>query len=114
LLAWWRRPLHALALPRDRATIRRPRPARRRRGRARASAGAPAGFWLVATGFAAYAFGRPAFRRILLAIFGRAGIDPATVVISVPVRAGAGRVTPVRIRLRGAAHPLNSRARPSA
>jgi hypothetical protein len=73
-------PLHALALPRERADQQ-----------AKPSGTTPApvahlparglAFWLVAAGFAAYAFIPSGLSAHLLAIFGRAGIDPGTVVV---------------------------------
>src|SRR5262245_6627441 len=80
LLAVIAAPLHALALPRTRAAPDQP------------AAGTPAtpravlsphgwAFLLVATAFAAYAFVPSALSAHLLAIFGRSGIAPATVVV---------------------------------
>src|SRR5262249_36018781 len=79
VLALGAAPLHALALPRTRADAQ---------VRATATTAAPAihmpahgrSFWLVAAGFAAYAFVPSGLSAHLLAIFGRAGIDPAAVV----------------------------------
>jgi hypothetical protein len=73
-------PLHALALPRERADPHAkpsgttPAPVAHLPAR-----GLP--FWLVAAGFAAYAFIPSGLSAHLLAIFGRAGIDPGTVVV---------------------------------
>src|SRR6202043_1664413 len=73
-------PLHALALPRERADPHAkpsgttPAPVAHLPAR-----GLP--FWLVAAGFAAYAFIPSGLSAHLLAIFGRAGIDPGTVVL---------------------------------
>jgi hypothetical protein len=73
-------PLHALALPRDRAASNEP---------ARNSSAPPAAhlpsrglaFVLVAAAFTAYAFVPSALSAHLLAIFGRTGIDATTVVL---------------------------------
>jgi MFS family permease len=73
-------PLHALALPRSRAVLG---------VRAEVTSAAPLTvlpahdltFVLVIAAFAAYAFVPSALSAHLLAIFGRAGIDPATVVL---------------------------------
>jgi MFS family permease len=72
-------PLHAFALPRSRAGVLPPAPAD---GKS-AAVVLPAKGWpflLVASAFAAYAFVPSGLSAHLLAIFGRAGIDPATVV----------------------------------
>jgi MFS family permease len=80
LLALVAAPLHAFALPRERADPHAepsgatPAPVAHLPAR-----GLP--FWLVAAGFAAYAFVPSGLSAHLLAIFGRAGIDPATVVV---------------------------------
>jgi MFS family permease len=80
LLAGIAAPLHALALPRRRAE-----PELRPAGSAEpAPAPFPAksrAFVLVAAAFAAYAFVPTGLSAHLLAIFGRHGIDPATVVV---------------------------------
>lgn len=80
LLALICAPLHALALPRGRAAADLPPPG--------PIATAPAllppqgfAFMLVAAAFATYAFVPSALSAHLLAIFGRTGIDPATVVL---------------------------------
>jgi MFS family permease len=79
LLALVAAPLHAFALPRTRAD-----PARRPDGQASVPSRVlpPTGwtFMLVAAAFAAYAFVPSGLSAHLLAIFGRAGIDAATVV----------------------------------
>ncbi len=79
LLALVAAPLHAFALPRTRAD-----PDRRPDGQAQVpSVVLPAKGWafiLVAAAFAAYAFVPSGLSAHLLAIFGRAGIDAATVV----------------------------------
>lgn len=80
LLAFVCAPLHALALPRGRAAAD---------GGADATVAAPGAvlparglsFLLVAAAFASYAFVPSALSAHLLAIFGRAGIDPATAVV---------------------------------
>jgi hypothetical protein len=79
LLAFVAAPLHAFALPRTRAEIAT--------GAGGASSAPTAvlpasgiAFLLVATAFASYAFVPSALSAHLLAIFGRAGIEPATVV----------------------------------
>ena len=75
-------PLHAFALPRSRAELSVPTTAP-----ARPPASAPPlpphgwAFMMVATAFAAYAFVPSGLSAHLLAIFGRAGIDAATVVM---------------------------------
>ena len=75
-------PLHAFALPRSRAELSVPTTAP-----ARPPAAAPPlpphgwAFMMVATAFAAYAFVPSGLSAHLLAIFGRAGIDAATVVM---------------------------------
>jgi hypothetical protein len=80
LLALIAAPLHALALPRTRADATTPPPG--------ATAApiltlTPTGwpFLLVATAFASYAFVPSGLSAHLLALFGRAGIDSATVVL---------------------------------
>jgi MFS family permease len=73
-------PLHAFALPRRRATALPPPPdgAMRPPSVVLPSRGWP--FVIVAAAFAAYGFVLPGLAAHLLAIFGRAGIDAATVV----------------------------------
>jgi Major Facilitator Superfamily len=72
-------PLHAFALPRTRAdTTARPDPAAQAPSIVLPPTGWP--FLLVAAAFAAYAFVPSGLSAHLLAIFGRAGIDAATVV----------------------------------
>jgi MFS family permease len=72
-------PLHAFALPRERADVHRPLP-----GATQAPAAVlpPYGlpFLLVAAAFATYAFVPSGLSAHLLAIFGRAGLDAGTVV----------------------------------
>jgi MFS family permease len=78
LLALVAAPLHAFALPRTRA-----KPAARPEQPAQAPSVAPPTGWpflLVAATFAAYAFVPSGLSAHLLAIFGRAGMDAATVV----------------------------------
>ncbi len=79
LLAFVAAPLHAFALPRRRADLPAP-PAGARSvpGRVLRPTGWP--FVVVAAAFAAYAFVPSGLSAHLLAIFGRAGIDAATVV----------------------------------
>jgi MFS family permease len=79
LLAGVAAPLHAFALPRGRAEAVAPDPAS---AKLPAALPAPKGrpFLLVAASFAAYAFVPSGLSAYLLAIFGRAGIDPATAV----------------------------------
>jgi MFS family permease len=73
-------PLHALALPRARADAEaQTHAAAKRYGAPLPAKGLP--FVLVMAGFAAYAFIPSGLSAHLLAIFGRAGIDPATVVL---------------------------------
>jgi hypothetical protein len=72
-------PLHAFALPRARAAPEQLALDKTGSPRTALPAGGLA-FLLVATAFAAYAFVPSALSAHLLAIFGRAGIEPATVV----------------------------------
>jgi len=107
LLALVAAPLHALALPRERPGAE----ARPLASGAPPPAHLPArglAFWLVATGFAAYAFVPSGLSAHLLAIFGRAGIDPATVVL-IGALFGPAQVTSrlCEFAFGGAAHPLN-------
>lgn len=107
LLALVAAPLHALALPRERVDAQ---------ARPSGSATAPAThlparglpFWLVAAGFAAYAFVPSGLSAHLLAIFGRAGIDPATVVV-IGALFGPSQVASrlCEFIFAGNAHPLN-------
>ncbi|HEY4820783.1 MAG TPA: MFS transporter [Xanthobacteraceae bacterium] len=107
LLALVAAPLHALALPRE-----RPGPeVRPLASGAPPPAHQPArglAFWLVAAGFAAYAFVPSGLSAHLLAIFGRAGIDPATVVI-IGALFGPAQVASrlCEFAFGGGAHPLN-------
>ena len=79
LLAGIAAPLHAFALPRSRAEAVAPDPGSEKMpGAVLAPKGRP--FILVAASFAAYAFVPSGLSAHLLAIFGRAGIDPASVV----------------------------------
>ena len=106
LLALVAAPLHAFALPRERAD-----PHVRPSGGASPPAvhlparGLP--FWLVAAGFAAYAFVPSGLSAHLLAIFGRAGIDPATVV-AIGALFGPSQVASrlCEFAFAGNAHPL--------
>ena len=78
LLALVSAPLHAFALPRSAPSPTPRRTAAQRPGRR--AAAARLAFVLVAAAFASYAFVPSALSAHLLAIFGRAGIDAATVV----------------------------------
>lgn len=80
LLALVAAPLHAFALPRERAEIERP--VANADGAPAPAPLAPRGmaFLLLVTAFAIYAFVPSGLLAHLLAMFGRAGIDPATVV----------------------------------
>jgi len=78
-LAFIAAPLHALALPRRRHQADRTAESETR-PRAKVLAPRGAAFILVASAFAAYAFVPSGLSAHLLAIFGRAGIDAATVV----------------------------------
>jgi len=108
LLALVAAPLHALALPRSRAD-----PDARPQG---PNAPAPPvhlparglPFVLVVAGFAAYAFVPSGLSAHLLAIFGRSGIDPATVV-AIGALFGPSQVTArlCEFVFAGNAHPLN-------
>jgi MFS family permease len=107
LLATVAAPLHAFALPRSRADS-----APRRDGQPQwpITVVAPKGwaFVLVAAAFAAYAFVSSGMSAHLLAIFGRAGIDAATVV-TIGALFGPAQVA-ARIGelvLAGRIHPLN-------
>jgi len=79
MLALVAAPLHALALPRTRAGVTAPRDSHEQ---VPSAVFPPQGwpFILVAAAFAAYAFVPSGLSAHLLAIFGRAGIDAATVV----------------------------------
>jgi hypothetical protein len=106
LLALVAAPLHALALPRGRAD-----PLARPSGSVAAPVVHPPArglpFWLVAAGFAAYAFVPSGLSAHLLAIFGRAGIDPATVV-AIGALFGPSQVASrlCEFAFAGNAHPL--------
>jgi MFS family permease len=107
LMALVAAPLHAFALPRERAdphakpsgAMTAPAVHLPARGRA---------FWLVLAGFAAYAFVPSGLSAHLLAIFGRAGIDPATVV-AIGALFGPSQVAArlCEFIFAGNAHPLN-------
>jgi len=108
LLALVAAPLHALALPRDRAeahvaptTVAAATPPVHLPPRGRP-------FLLVAAGFAAYAFVPSGLSAHLLAIFGRAGIDPATVV-TIGALFGPAQVASrlCEFAFGGGAHPLH-------
>jgi MFS family permease len=79
LLAFVAAPLHAFALPRGRVAADAPAPARSQPQPIVAPARGLT-FALVAAAFAAYAFVPSGLAAHLLAIFGRLGLDPATVV----------------------------------
>ena len=107
LLALVAAPLHAFALPRIRADVE----ARPQGAAAPAPVHLPASgrtFALVAAGFAAYAFVPSGLSAHLLAIFGRAGIDAATVV-AIGALFGPSQVTArlCEFAFAGGAHPLN-------
>jgi hypothetical protein len=106
VLAFVAAPLHAFALPRDRADplvrphgVSAPPP----------TTVAPRGliFALVVAGFAAYAFIPSALSAHLLAIFKRSGIDPA-VVVTIGALFGPAQVTArlCEFTFAGNAHPL--------
>jgi MFS family permease len=80
LLAFVCAPLHAFVLPRSRAQVA---PAKTEDGKAPPALLPARGlaFLLVAAAFASYAFVPSALSAHLLAVFGRAGIDAATVVV---------------------------------
>jgi hypothetical protein len=106
LLALVAAPLHALALPRGRADAH----LRPSGGVAAPAVHLPARglpFWLVAAGFAAYAFVPSGLSAHLLAMFGRAGIDPATVV-AIGALFGPSQVASrlCEFAFAGNAHPL--------
>jgi hypothetical protein len=107
LLALVAAPLHAFALPRERADAQ----ARPAAATSAPSAHLPVSgraFWLVLAGFAAYAFVPSGLSAHLLAIFGRAGIDPATVV-AIGALLGPSQVASRlgEFIFAGNAHPLN-------
>ncbi|HEX4555562.1 MAG TPA: MFS transporter [Xanthobacteraceae bacterium] len=107
LLALVAAPLHALALPRERHDPQALPPVTGAPPPVHLPArGLP--FWLVAIGFAAYAFVPSGLSAHLLAIFGRAGIDPATVVL-IGALFGPAQVTSrlCEFAFAGGAHPLN-------
>jgi MFS family permease len=81
ILALIAAPLHAFALPRERAEIERP--VASADGAPAAAPLAPRGltFFLLVMAFAVYAFVPSGLLAHLLAMFGRAGIDPATAVL---------------------------------
>jgi hypothetical protein len=107
LLALVAAPMHAFLLPRTRADPRTPAP-----GAASPPTTLlkPSGwpFVLVAASFAAYAFVPSGLSAHLLAIFGRAGIDPATVV-TIGALFGPAQVAARVVEFLGArrVHPLN-------
>jgi hypothetical protein len=105
LLALVAAPLHAIALPRAGADAQARQAAGASAARPPASGRA---FWLVLAGFAAYAFVPSGLSAHLLAIFGRAGIDPATVV-AIGALFGPSQVAArlCEFIFAGNAHPLN-------
>jgi hypothetical protein len=107
LLAFVAAPLHAFALPRVRAQAQVHADAK---GAASAATLPPRGlpFILVAAALAAYAFIPSGLSAHLLAIFGRAGIDPSTVVF-IGALFGPSQVTArlAEFVFAGNAHPLN-------
>src|SRR5262249_54521615 len=107
LLALVAAPLHAFALPRTRADAQ----AKPARPATAAAAHLPARglpFWLVMAGFAAYAVVPSGPSAHLLAIFGRAGIDP-TPVVAIGALFGPSQVAArlCEFAFAGNAHPLN-------
>jgi MFS family permease len=107
LLALVAAPLHAFALPRQRVEGEaRPAESAARPTVHLPARGAP--FVLVAAGFAAYAFIPSGLSAHLLAIFGRAGIDPGTVVL-IGALFGPSQVLArlCEFVFAGEAHPLN-------
>jgi len=107
LLALVAAPLHAFALPRARADAQA-RPAGAATAPAAHLPASGRAFWLVLAGFAAYAFVPSGLSAHLLAIFGRAGIDPATVV-AIGALFGPSQVAArlCEFIFAGNAHPLN-------
>ncbi len=106
LLALVAAPLHALALPRERAEAHTaPTAAAAKPAVHLPSRGRP--FLLVAAGFAAYAFVPSGLSAHLLAIFGRAGIDAGTVV-AIGALFGPAQVASrlCEFAFGGGAHPL--------
>jgi MFS family permease len=108
LLALVAAPLHAFALPRERndSEARPAGPAAVMPPAHLPARGLP--FLLVAAGFAAYAFVPSGLSAHLLAIFGRSGIDPATVVL-IGALFGPSQVAArlCEFVFAGTAHPLN-------
>lgn len=101
-------PLHAFVLPRTRAA---PMPDAKGASDVTAPAVMPANgliFFLVAAGFAVYAFVPSGLAAHLLAMFGRAGIDPATAVI-IGALFGPSQVAAriCELLFAGNVHPLN-------
>lgn len=107
ILACVAAPLHAFALPRTRAAPAPPVSS----ANAAAPAIVPAKgliFFLVAAGFATYAFVPSGLAAHLLAMFGRAGIDPATAVL-IGALFGPSQVAAriCELFFAGNVHPLN-------
>jgi MFS family permease len=105
LLAFVAAPLHFFVLPRRRAEITPPLAGAPPAAAALPARGLP--FVLVATGFAAYSFVPSGMSAHMLAIFGRAGIDPATVVM-IGALFGPAQVTSrlFEFTFGGGTHPL--------
>ena len=108
ILACVAAPLHAFALPRTRA---KPTPPAAGASDVAAPAIVPANgliFFLVAAGFAMYAFIPSGLAAHLLAMFGRAGIDPATAVL-IGALFGPSQVAAriCELSFAGNVHPLN-------
>ena len=103
LLALVAAPLHAFALPRTRA----PAAEETRRGEAATPPARSSAFVLVAAGFAAYAFVPSGLAAHLIAILGRAGIDPAAAV-AIGALFGPSQVAArlFEFAFAGRAHPL--------
>jgi hypothetical protein len=108
LLAFVAAPLHAFALPRGRAEPTLPSPGGEIAPRPAVLPARGSAFLLIATAFAAYAFVPSALSAHLLAIFGRAGIDAATVV-AIGALFGPAQVAArlLEFAFAGNVHPLN-------
>lgn len=107
LLAAVAAPLHAFALPRQRAELPRPLDAQSAAAAAPLLPASGAPVLLVAAAFAAYAFIPSGLSAHLLAIFSRAGIDAATVVF-IGALFGPAQVAArlAEFAFAGNAHPL--------
>jgi MFS family permease len=108
LLAFVAAPLHAFVLPRGRAEPTLPRPGGEVAARPPVLPARGSAFLLVATAFAAYAFVPSALSAHLLAMFGRAGLDAATVV-AIGALFGPAQVAArlIEFTFAGSVHPLN-------